>query len=187
MMIPLAFLAIGAVVAGFLNWPKHSFGDFLHASPSIAAAELVAQARFEHVNPTHFGRHEPGGHIFHTIMLISALVSAAGILLAYQFHLKDRPRGDALPQRFPALSRLLEAKYHVDEIYQAAIVEPLRSLGKLFFAIDRTVVDGLVWAIGFIPQLFGFSLKLTTQRGSLQGYALLMLLGIAAILLVMFM
>jgi hypothetical protein len=48
------------------------------------------------------------------------------------------------------------------------------------------VVDGAVWLIGFVPQLSGFTLKLTTQRGSLQGYALLMLLCIALILLAIF-
>ena len=54
-------------------------------------------------------------------------------------------------------------------------------------AIDRYVVDGFVWLFGFIPQLFGFTLKLTTQRGSLQGYAAAMLFAIALILLVLFL
>ena len=43
---------------------------------------------------------------------------------------------------------------------------------------------GVVWLIGFVPQLSGFALKLTTQRGYLQGYAATMLLGIAVILLI---
>jgi hypothetical protein len=47
-------------------------------------------------------------------------------------------------------------------------------------------VDGLVWIAGFVPQLSGFALKLTTQRGYLQGYALTMILGIAVILLIVF-
>ncbi len=40
--------------------------------------------------------------------------------------------------------------------------------------------------MGLIPQLGGFAMKLSTQRGYLQGYAAAMLLGIAAILLLMF-
>jgi hypothetical protein len=60
-------------------------------------------------------------------------------------------------------------------------------LGNAFFLIDRMVVDGLVFVVGFIPQLSGFALKLTTQRGYLQGYALSMILGIAVILLVVFL
>ena len=82
---------------------------------------------------------------------------------------------------------MLDHKYWVDEIYQAAIVEPLRNLGRVFFAIDRFVVDGIIGAIAFVPQLGGFALKLSVQRGYLQGYAAAMLFGIAAILLVIFL
>ena len=52
-------------------------------------------------------------------------------------------------------------------------------IGRVFFAIDRIVVDGVIWAVGFVPQLGGFALKLTTQRGYLQGYAGAMAFGIA--------
>jgi hypothetical protein len=41
--------------------------------------------------------------------------------------------------------------------------------------------------ISFIPQAFGWTLKLSTQRGFLQGYALVMAFGIAVILLVIFL
>ena len=70
---------------------------------------------------------------------------------------------------------MLEAKYHIDEIYQAGVVEPLRQLGETFFAVDRYIVDGLVALIGAIPQMGGWTLKFTTQRGYLQGYAAAML------------
>ncbi|HEX2973990.1 MAG TPA: hypothetical protein VHP11_16780 [Tepidisphaeraceae bacterium] len=104
------------------------------------------------------------------------------MLLAYLMHLKDRAKAEQLAARFPRLVRLLDAKYWVDEIYQAGIVEPLRSLGRAFFAFDRYVIDGIISVVSFIPQLFGFTLKLTTQRGSLQGYAMMMLAVIAVIL-----
>ena len=41
------------------------------------------------------------------------------------------------------LTTVLEGKYWVDEIYDAVIVEPLRHLSKVFFAIDRMVVDSV--------------------------------------------
>jgi NADH-quinone oxidoreductase subunit L len=74
----------------------------------------------------------------------------------------------------------------VDEIYDAVIVRPLWRVGQVFYAIDRIVIEGLVWMVGFIPQLFGFTLKLTTQRGYLQGYASAMAFGILVILLIVF-
>jgi hypothetical protein len=39
---------------------------------------------------------------------------------------------------------------------------------------------------GFLPLVPGFGLKLSTQRGYLQGYATVMLLGLAVILLFIF-
>jgi NADH-quinone oxidoreductase subunit L len=107
-------------------------------------------------------------------------------MLAYWLHLKDRPRAQKVADAFQPLTDAIEHKYWVDEIYQAAIVEPLRKLGGLFFAIDEFIIDGIVAVIGFIPQLGGFALKFSTQRGYLQGYAATMLIGIVAILVLVF-
>ena len=49
------------------------------------------------------------------------------------------------------------------------------------------IVDGLVNLAGMFPQAGGVFLKMTVQRGYLQGYAAAMLFGIAIILLVVFM
>ena len=190
-------LAIGAVLAGYLNWPDYegrhiSLGEFLQKSPSI----LMSFVRTGGLHPpTQFGLPETPDtavetqmHALHvSMMLSSGLIALLGIYLAYLFHLKYRDRGEAMAARHPLAVRVLEAKYWVDEIYQAAVVEPLRAIGRVFFAIDRYVVDGIVSGVGYVPQVAGFTLKLTTQRGSLQGYALLMLLGIAIILLFLFL
>jgi NADH-quinone oxidoreductase subunit L len=190
MIVPLIVLAVGAVLAGYLNWPGERLGHFLSGSPSFARAYEMLQSVPGHApDPAGFGIHVPQAEPrspFSWIMLISALISIMGILLAYQLHLKDRLKGSELPARYPALTRLLERRYWVDEIYQNAIVEPLRTLGRAFFVIDQMVVDAVVWLLGFIPQASGFALKLTTQRGYLQGYAAAMLFGIAVILLVIF-
>jgi NADH-quinone oxidoreductase subunit L len=100
--------------------------------------------------------------------------------------LKDRALADRLAVKLGGLTKLLDAKFWVDEIYQSAIIEPLRKLGVFFFAVDRFIVDGLVWLVSFIPQLSGFALKLTTQRGYLQGYALTMIFGVTVILVLFF-
>ena len=55
-----------------------------------------------------------------------------------------------------------------------------------FGELEKRNVDGVVGAIGLLPQVGGFALKLTTQRGYLQGYAVAMLFGIAVILIVVF-
>ncbi|HEY7115623.1 MAG TPA: hypothetical protein VH475_03495, partial [Tepidisphaeraceae bacterium] len=204
MIAPLILLAIGALVAGYLNWPGEGLAKFLGHSPSLAATYEMAGKRYpngvgnsKEVNPLPLGQvevaenrdhdvieHEHSTHLM--LMVISGLIALGGIGLAYQFHLKDRAAGDALPYRFPGIATVLENKYWVDEFYQAAFVEPLRRLGVFFYAFDRIVIDGLVWVVSFVPQLSGFALKLTTQRGYLQGYAGAMAFGIVIILLIVF-
>lgn len=195
MIVPLILLAFGAFFAGYLNWPAEKLGEFLHESPSLTLSHQVAIERYgeENVVASGMGAEEKNQEVakresthHRYMMLVSGVIALTGIGLAYQMHLKDRAAGDRLAARFGGLTHLLEGKYWVDEVYQGMIVEPLRKLGRVFFLVDRIVVDGVVWVIGFIPQASGWTLKVTTQRGYLQGYAAAMLFGIAVILLVMF-
>jgi NADH-quinone oxidoreductase subunit L len=203
MVVSLVVLAIGAILAGYLNWPERhgvTLGSFLGHSRSLSLSYDLAYPLYKNtrdvvLSPVPFGREEfieadvreTVAALHRNLMIVSGLIAVLGIYIAYVFHLRDRAAGERLPQRYPAVNGLLEGKYRVDEIYQAAIVEPLRTLGRAFFMIDQWVVDGIVWAIGFVPQLSGFALKLTTQRGYLQGYAVTMLFGIAIILLIVFL
>jgi NADH-quinone oxidoreductase subunit L len=204
MIAPLVVLAFGALFAGVLAY-HHSLANFLGYSPSLKMAyDQAARNRVVTqpiIRPLAFGNHfeqeqiaqadkdlVEHDHRLHLIMMIgSGLIALAGIGLAYQLHLKDRARAEQLAMQYRGATRVLENKYWIDEIYQAAMVEPLRALGRVFYAMDRIVIDGLVWIISFIPQASGFALKLTTQRGYLQGYAVTMLLGIAVILIVVFL
>jgi NADH-quinone oxidoreductase subunit L len=192
MMLPLALLAIGALFAGYINFPTAHLGDFLGTSPSLSASYDMASAHA--VSAPHLAEgygqivetaeHEP---MISGLMIFSGLISLAGILAAFVLHLKNRPLGDKLAQDFGPVTRLLEAKYYVDEIYQAIIVNPLRAIGEFSYRFDRWIIDMLVNMSGWICQLSGYFLKFTTQRGYLQGYGAAMLLGIAVILLMMLM
>ncbi len=190
MMFPLIVLAIGAFLAGYLNFPGEMLGDFLGRSPSFIRTFEAARAMNPGIDAHAFGQ-EGAGETMGTkigLMIISGLVALAGIGLAYVFHLKSRRQADALAAKFKPIVTILENKYWVDEIYQGLIVEPLRILGKLLANVfDRFVVDGLVNLAGMIPQAGGVFLKITVQRGFLQGYAAAMLFGVAIILLVIFL
>jgi NADH-quinone oxidoreductase subunit L len=187
MMIPLAVLTVGALFAGFLNYPHRdaSLGHFLGNSPSLVLGSTAGGV----VQVARFGLHQrtPEHHLVEPIMIVSAFISLLGIGLAYLMHLRDRQRADRLAAGMTPLTRVLEAKYWVDEIYQNGIVEPLRAAGRGFFWIDRVIVDGVVTAFGWAPQVLGSTLRLTMQRGYLQGYAAAMLFGVAIILLIVFL
>ncbi len=203
MIFPLIVLAFGAIVAGAaLGWSEHrGLGAFLGQSPSLQLA--YGAARHDPApRPLFFGQvdvHEEltakeslykemaeADHLVHIrMMVISSIVALLGIYIAYLFHLRDRQAGEKLAARFSGVTRVLEAKFWIDEVYQAGIVEPLRALGRfLYNIVDIWIVDGAVWVVSFIPQAFGFGLKFFTQRGYLQGYAVTMLIGIAVILLI---
>jgi NADH-quinone oxidoreductase subunit L len=202
MIFPLVLLAIGAIFAGAINLPfggetmAHRLGHFLGASPSFQTTLKVADNAYgkEHVNPIPLGaperrdaeevEHEHHTHLMFAI--ISAIVAAAGVGLAYQLHLKNRESAEGYANRFRGIVRVLDGKFWVDEVYQAGIVEPMRSFGRTLFTLDRWVVDGIVNVIGIVPQASGFVLKIFTQRGYLQGYATFMLLGIVVILVLIF-
>jgi NADH-quinone oxidoreductase subunit L len=196
MIAPLAVLAIGALLAGVLNLPTspdgigHKLGHFLGQSPSFTLGYFKAEQVMPGVDPVAFGQPPAPEHEHHFPLiglLVGGLIAIAGILVAYVMHLKDRPRAERIAASAPGITRLLEAKYWVDEIYHNGIVEPLRGLGRAMFAADKWVIDLVVSGIAMVPQAAGFALKLSTQRGYLQGYAVTMLLGIAVILLIVFL
>ncbi len=105
---------------------------------------------------------------------ISLLIALAGIGLGLFLFLK-RP--------LMALPRLLENKYYVDEIYDAAIINPIKvgsreGLWKLF---DVSVIDGIVNGLGrSITQIGGVVRYL--QVGFVRSYAAIILLGALAVI-----
>jgi NADH-quinone oxidoreductase subunit L len=186
MIVPLIVLAIGALFGGLFNVPSSALSDFLGHSPSFRYSYDLAHITGSVVSSQAYG--QPGGEAESpwAAWIIGGAIAVAGIALAGWLHLAHRAKSDELAQNLQPLTSLLEHKYWVDEIYQSYIVEPLRGLGDTFFAIDRYVVDGLVATVGAIPQIGGWILKLSTERGYLQGYAATMFLGLAAILLFIF-
>ena len=197
MMFPLVVLAIGALLAGGLAY-HHTLSDFLGHSPSLKLSYSVVQATYsgEHIDPAFSGQltvpvtaeeEQHATSVHYLMMTLSIIASLSGIFLAYNLHLKNRLRAERLAEQYAGIARVLDHKYWVDEIYQTFVVEPLRRLGKILFAVDRFIIDGAVNVLGFVPPASGFVLKLTTQRGYLQGYAVTMLFGVAIILLVIFL
>ena len=188
MMAPLVLLAIGAVFIGYMDFPFHNFGRFIGHSPSLGHAYQIAASTGVEIPGERFGQeiaNQPR-ETEYTVMIVSGLISVAGIALAFYLHLLNRTLSDQIARLFQPLTGLIENKYYVDEIYQAVIVEPLWALGRWLWAFDRWVVDGIVNLVGGSPVVPGWFLKLTLQRGYLQGYAAAMVLGIVVILLCMF-
>ncbi|MFN4241610.1 MAG: NADH-quinone oxidoreductase subunit L [Tepidisphaerales bacterium] len=196
MILPLVLLAVGSVVAGFLNFPHRdtwSLGALLGQSPSFAWGLTVANVTFEGVVPPDaFGLPKSIAGVEakeafpHWVMfVVSGLVAVAGVGLAYQFHLRDRESLGRLSRMLPSVVRVLEAKYWVDELYDLVFVRPLWLLARVLDVVDL-VLSAAVWVVGYVPKAAAFGVSLATQRGMLQGYAVAMLIGLAVVLVLVF-
>jgi len=180
MCAPLVVLSIGAVLAGYAGVtigadgflgafePHGAFHHFLKPvfAPAVHAGEIVAAA-------------EHGGG--HWLMWLSAAIAAGGIAVAWYFYIKRPAIPLAIAFASGAVYRLLFNKYYVDEAYDLVIVRPLRRFGEWCHGIDRYFINGLLWMIAAVPRAIGFGLK-GWQRGSMQGYALGMIVGLLVIL-----
>jgi NADH-quinone oxidoreductase subunit L len=83
-------------------------------------------------------------------------------------------------QRQPLLQmpRLLENKYYVDEIYDAALIRPIEAASRegLWKILDVGVIDGLLHSMGEAVTEMG-RLARYLQAGFVRGYAAIILLG----------
>ena len=80
----------------------------------------------------------------------STVTALAGIALAIVFFLLNRSAADDVARTFSGLYRLLLNKYYVDEIYDAAVVQPIRIVSEdgLWKGVDVGVIDGAVNGVG---------------------------------------
>jgi NADH-quinone oxidoreductase subunit L len=189
MALALVLLGAGSVVAGYAGLPhalggsnlfeqflSPSFGE-VHGSGSLTdqadqAAEAEGQAAAHGAAGTEL-----------TLMAVSSAVAVAGILIAWLLFLARRSLAARLADRFAALRLLLLNKYYVDEIYDAAIVQPIRIVSDqgLWKVVDVQVVDAAVNGIGDV--VAGSSAVMRRlQTGSVRAYAASLLFGIVLVL-----
>jgi NADH-quinone oxidoreductase subunit L len=109
-------------------------------------------------------------------------VAAAGIGLATFVYRRKPETADRLAERFSGLHKLLLGKYYVDEIYDAAIVQPIKRLsgGALWRGVDAGVIDGTVNGVGLVVRGWSAVLR-RLQTGSVRAYAMSTFLGVVVI------
>jgi NADH-quinone oxidoreductase subunit L len=151
MLAPLAILAVLSLVGGFLfNIPQFLSGVF-------PAREAVED---------------------NSLMLISVAAGAIGILLAWLIYVAKPAMADSLASGFGWIYRTLYNKYFVDEIYDAAVVNPLvgGSRTVLWKGVDAGLIDGSVNGVGTGAKDIGGVLRLL-QSGNVRSYATWVLFG----------
>jgi NADH-quinone oxidoreductase subunit L len=118
-----------------------------------------------------------------TLMGVSSLIAVIGIGLAAFLWLKNRHIPEQMAQSFSGVHRLLLNKYYVDEIYDAALIQPIKAVSTqgLWKGVDVRVVDGAVNGAGYVVGALAAGLRLL-QTGSVKSYAVGTFFGAVAIL-----
>jgi NADH-quinone oxidoreductase subunit L len=178
MAAALVTLAVGSVVAGYAGFPAllgggDRFGRFLEpvfTAGGVALAGTPAGA-------------QASGAFEGILMAVSAAAAIGGIGLAMYFFLHGGRAATLLAERFPALYRVLVRKLYVDEVYDAAIVQPIRIVSEdgLWKGIDAGVIDRSVNGVGDVVRAAAEVMR-RAQTGSLRAYAASLLVGVVLIM-----
>jgi NADH-quinone oxidoreductase subunit L len=170
MAIALVVLAIGSIAAGWVGIGGR-FERFLEPSFGVSESTAAAQAGLAE------------GNVETTLMIVSVTLAVAGILLAVYFFLKNRAAADRVAHSFAGVHSLLEHKYYVDEIYDAAVVQPIEIVSEdgLWKGVDVNVIDRTVNGVGHAVGGTGEVLRLF-QSGSVRAYAASVFLGAVLVL-----
>jgi NADH-quinone oxidoreductase subunit L len=160
-------LAIGSVAAGYAGIGGR-FEHFLEPAFAPQTTEVAAE-----------------GSVEATLMLVSIVVAFAGIGIATYYFLKNVRAAAALAARFAGLRLLLQHKYYVDEIYDAAFVRPMDAIAGFGDRdIEQPLINGAVMETGIATSASAAGLSLT-QSGYFRNYVLVFVGGavVAAIVI----
>jgi NADH-quinone oxidoreductase subunit L len=151
---------------------------------AVARDDAGGEAGVSHADARGDQPSEGGDHASElALMGLSSGLALAGIGIAAYFFLRNRQVSDRLAVTFAGLHRTLLNKYYVDEIYDAVIVTPIKTLSErgLWGVVDARIIDGAVNGAGTVVSGWSAILR-RLQTGSIRAYALSILLGTVLIL-----
>jgi NADH-quinone oxidoreductase subunit L len=190
--LPLIVLAVLSTVGGFIGVPYAMSSAFTHRDVNVlehtlepAVASIPAATHGETAVAPAGGAPErafvPADEVAaatHSsaeisaerwLALVSVLIGLAGIGLGW-----------VIFQRRPLMEmpRILENKYYVDEIYDAALIHPIEGASRegLWKIFDLGVIDGFLHGLGDAVTELG-RLARYLQAGFVRAYAAIILLG----------
>ena len=211
MTVPLVLLALGAAgVGGYCEW-THRLNDYLARTPqwtiapgaphrepppamgaapaatSVASAAALpsaaAPASAAPVVPADPKPHEPAhdkaAHL--RVALLSTAAALLGLATAAVLYLFRRREDSAAEAPARGLVRLCAEKFYIDELYETAIVAPLRIKAAVLAWFDNVVIDGAVDGVGRAARALGGFLR-PLHNGLLPFYALAMVVGLLMLL-----
>lgn len=174
MTFPLIVLAVLSVVGGFIGIPEAIVPD-AHSLEHFLAPIFAASAQLE--TKHHLERSQE-------LMMMggSTIAIVIVVILAVRMYRRYQPQ----PAEETGISKVLQNKWYVDELYDALIVNPLNSLaGFLKNIVEKSGIDGVVNGAGRLVGYGSRQLRLL-QSGQVGSYILVMVLAMVVFVLIWF-
>jgi NADH-quinone oxidoreductase subunit L len=181
MLAPLVALAVLSVVGGWMAAPvllhgKNYFAEYL-APVFRAAGEIREQVDVAHA---------VGGDHYTLELLLSGFATLAFVLgtaRAWQVYVRSPEKAERLHATWSGIHRLLTNKYYVDELYDRAVVQPVKWLSTsiLWQRIDVSTIDGFVNHLADAARSFGGGVR-QMQSGNTRSYGAWVVLGVLSVI-----
>ena len=170
MLLPLAVLALGAVVAGGVFYDAflgHGYDHFWKGALFTGPNNKILDAM----------HHLPGW-----VPLLPTVMMILGFLLAVYMYIIDAKKPAQLAADHPVLYRFLLNKWYFDELYDAIFVRPSMWIGRFLWRTgDQKIIDGL-GPDGISARVLDVTRGVVrVQTGYVYHYAFAMLIGVAAL------
>lgn len=174
---PLILLAIPSVVIGFMTLGPMVHGEFFKDAIVVDAAKHPAMAELSE----HF--HGAAAMALHGLQTAPFWLALAGVVVAYWFYMLQPAIPAALKQRLGWLHRIMDNKYYMDWFNENVLSAGARLLGRgLWKGGDVALIDGLL--VNGSARVVGWVASLTRslQSGYIYHYALVMIVGVFALM-----
>jgi len=161
MWVPMAILAVGSVISGFLLYRGKAFKHWLeplfekHAEHSELLPPIVVSG----------------------LALTMVAIGVAIAVIKYQLSDID----DVAPQNVSIFTRIARRDLMQDDVNEALFMRPGQALTSALVKVDESVVDGAVHGVGKMALGSGSSLR-KLQTGFVRSYAVLILIGAATLI-----
>ncbi len=174
MTVPLAVLAAGSALAGFIGIPE-AFGGHFAIGKFLEPALTFGQTHGTH------GGHHAGPAVM--LAIVSTGLGVAAALAGFFLYKDGLGKAETMAARVPGLHLVLLNKYFVDEAIEGYLLRPIRWFGNLLWKLfDVILIDGVgVNLPGALTRVAGDFVALL-QTGRVRNYALGMGVGLLALI-----
>ena len=192
MTVPLVLLAVLSLFGGWINVPEALSESVLGLFGALPMSEwlhhwlepvtaLAHEVRLDHVGDFRHTSPFGGGELMWAATSTFLAVVVVGVAFGTVGGWKILPAAEAgEPQR--GLKRVLYRKWYVDEVYDRVVVQPVVKASRFSWkVIDQGIIDGVANGLGNLARAVGWFGSLF-QTGTVNTYALILTLGVLAIL-----